>query len=59
MTRVMMTKSLDPNQIPNGTRGKVIDGTDPSASGLHAVWFECGWAAYVYPHEVEILEEGP
>jgi len=51
--RVKMLKTLAPKEIPNGSIGTAMDGRDIKERGLHYVEFDCNYAAYVYPHEVE------
>ena len=53
MERVKMIKTLAPKEIPNGSIGTVKCQCSIKKNGLHYVEFDCGWAAYVYGHEVE------
>ncbi len=53
--KVKLLKTLAPDDIPNGSIGEVVDGSNPHDPGLHMVVFG-EWVAYVYPDEVE---EGP
>ena len=53
-TPVLMKKSLAPKQIPNGSKGVVF--ADPESPGLHLAKFG-KWSAYVYWHEVELVEQ--
>lgn len=53
--RVKMLKTRAPKKIPNGSIGGVIGPKDIRKYGLHLVEFDCGFAAFVTPDEVEII----
>ena len=55
MQKVKMIKTLS-KKIPNGSIG-IVNGSDIRKPGLHLVEFSCGYAAYVYNHEVEELKD--
>ena len=60
MQKVRMIKSQAPDEIPNGSIGVVVGG-DITRPGLAFVRFKRKWFgkiwAFVYPNEVELIEE--
>ena len=55
MQKIRMIKTLDPENIPNGTIGETLD-PDIKSPGLHKVIFN-EWVLFVTPYEVELVEE--
>ena len=53
--RIEMKRTLAPEEIPNGTKGWMMDSKGIKRLGLHLAKFDTGFFAYVYMSEVSVL----